>query len=105
MIELAIAPNLCHSARMPKRVKHGRRPTDINQIAHQMVEQSTSEPEIAPEFILQVPVDVSRYMAAIGKKGGIIGGKRRLDTLSAKKRQKIASDAAKARWDKNKTKK
>lgn len=50
-------------------------------------------------------MDVSRYMAAIGKKGGIIGGKRRLDTLSAKKRQKIASDAAKARWDKNKTKK
>jgi hypothetical protein len=85
---------------MPKRVKQGRRPTDINQIAHSLVEKTTYEPEVAPEPIPQVPASISQYMAAIGKKGGKIGGKRRLDTVSAKKRKKIASDAAKARWEK-----
>jgi hypothetical protein len=39
-------------------------------------------------------------MAEIGRKGGKIGGKRRLSTLTAKKRKQIASDAAKARWGK-----
>jgi hypothetical protein len=37
-------------------------------------------------------------MAAIGKKGGKIGGKRRLTTMTAKQRKKIAAKAANARW-------
>ena len=37
-------------------------------------------------------------MATIGRKGGKIGGKRRLDTLTDKQRKKIATNAAKARW-------
>jgi len=37
-------------------------------------------------------------MAQIGRKGGQIGGKRRLSTLSEKERKAIASKAAKARW-------
>jgi hypothetical protein len=82
---------------MPKRVKHGRRPTDINQIAHQLVEQSTAE----PESVIEPPkasAILSQYMAAIGKKGGKIGGKRRLTTMTAKQRKKIAAKAANARW-------
>jgi hypothetical protein len=39
-------------------------------------------------------------MASIGRKGGKIGGKRRLSTLSEKERKRIASVAAKARWQK-----
>jgi hypothetical protein len=87
---------------MPKRIKHRKQPADVNQSAHLLVQQSAADVEPSPAIIGDVPASVSEYMAAIGKKGGAIGGKRRLDTLSAKKRQKIASDAAKARWDKAK---
>jgi hypothetical protein len=37
-------------------------------------------------------------MAAIGRKGGKIGGKRRMVTMSAKKRSELARKAAAARW-------
>lgn len=82
---------------MPKRIKHGRRPTDVNQSAHRLVEMSTSDAppiELAPE----TPMTVPEYMASIGRKGGKIGGKRRMDTMSARKRKQIAKAAAKARW-------
>ena len=82
---------------MPKRVKHGRRPTDINQIAHHLVEQSTFEPDPLTEGSKSSAI-LSQYMAAIGKKGGKIGGKRRLTTMTAKQRKRIATNAAKARW-------
>jgi len=41
-------------------------------------------------------------MAEIGRKGGQIGGKRRLSTLSDKERKEIAAKAAKTRWSKPK---
>jgi hypothetical protein len=43
---------------------------------------------------------VLTFMAQIGTKGGKIGGKRRLETMTAKERGKIARKAAKARWAK-----
>jgi hypothetical protein len=43
---------------------------------------------------------VSLIMAAMGRKGGKIGGKRRLETLTPERRRKIALEAAKARWRK-----
>lgn len=85
---------------MPKRIKHPKRPTDVNQLAHHLVEQSTAESEMAPEIAPVVPASLSAYMAAIGRKGGKIGGKRRLETMSDAKRQRMARNAAKARWDK-----
>ena len=39
-------------------------------------------------------------MTAIGRKGGQIGGKRRLKTMTKAERSKIAAKAAKARWKK-----
>jgi hypothetical protein len=43
-------------------------------------------------------------MAAIGRKGGQIGGKRRLKTMTKTERSKIAAKAAKTRWKKAKQK-
>jgi hypothetical protein len=37
-------------------------------------------------------------MAAIGRKGGQIGGKRRLKTMTKAERSKVAAKAARARW-------
>jgi len=76
-------------------VRKGKRPTDPNQLAKWVVENSTDSSEApAPP----VPESLSAYMAAMGRKGGQIGGKRRLVTMSAKKRKEQASKAAKVRW-------
>jgi hypothetical protein len=40
------------------------------------------------------------HAAALGRLGGIKGGRARAQTLSAKRRQEIASKAARARWKK-----
>jgi hypothetical protein len=47
---------------------------------------------------------ISRVMAEMGRRGGRIGGKRRLVTLTDKRRRDIAVAAAKARWGKKRTK-
>jgi hypothetical protein len=41
-------------------------------------------------------------MSEIGRKGGKIGGKRRLKTMTAAERKKVAAKAARARWKKSK---
>jgi hypothetical protein len=81
---------------MPKRVKQ-KRTSDENEIAFQLVQRATQEPESPPA----VPASISEYMAQIGSKGGKIGGKRRLKTMTAEKRKKIAQKAARARWKKS----
>jgi hypothetical protein len=45
---------------------------------------------------------VKDYLARIGRKGGLKGGKARAEALPASKRKAIAQKAAKARWSKNK---
>lgn len=81
----------------------GKRPRDPNQLAKWIVDRSTDE-NPAPEQEAQPqapPVDpaaLSQYMASIGRKGGQIGGKRRLKTMTKDQRSKIAKKAAKARW-------
>lgn len=79
----------------------GKRPRDPNQLAKWIVEQSTAEntPEQAP---VTVPSDLSAYMAAMGRKGGMVGGKRRLVTMTPAARKKAAAKAAQARWGKRK---
>jgi hypothetical protein len=39
-------------------------------------------------------------MSEMGKKGGKIGGKRRLETMTPERRRELAYNAAKARWKK-----
>jgi len=49
-------------------------------------------------------VMISQVMAAMGAKGGKIGGKRRLETMTDTQRSQIAKKAAKARWSKARAK-
>jgi hypothetical protein len=42
--------------------------------------------------------DISRVMAAMGRRGGRIGGKRRLVTMTAEQRREVAQKAAQSRW-------
>jgi hypothetical protein len=81
----------------------GKRPRDPNQLAKWIVEQSTSEqpePSQVPSSEPIAPANLSEYMAAIGRKGGQIGGKRRLKTMTKEQRRKVAAKAARARWKK-----
>ena len=68
-------------------------PRDSNQRAAEIVRLSTEEP---------VPIQtepVTAYLAAIGRKGGLKGGKARAEKLSEKRRSEIASKAGNARWE------
>jgi hypothetical protein len=79
----------------------GKRPRDPNQLAKWIVKQSTAEaPEPKPETPVPVPSDLSAYMAAMGRKGGSIGGKRRLLTMTPGQRKAVAAKASGARWGK-----
>jgi hypothetical protein len=84
---------LWHTGLMPKRLSK-----DINQAAFQMVHRSTGTDD-RPTKVSQS--DISRVMAAMGRKGGKIGGKRRLTTMTAEQRREIALKAAKTRWNKH----
>ncbi|OLD81139.1 MAG: hypothetical protein AUF67_09315 [Acidobacteria bacterium 13_1_20CM_58_21] len=86
---------------MPKRDKQKKRPKDVNQLAHFLGELSTQAP--IRESLPALPSNLSEYMSAIGRKGGKIGGKRRLKTMSAAERKKVATKAARARWKKSKS--
>lgn len=70
-----------------------KRPKDPNQLAAEIVRLST-EGEEAPK---RSPI--SEYLASIGRKGGLKGGKARARKLSAARRSEIAKRAAKARWN------
>jgi hypothetical protein len=70
---------------MPKRSS-----TDINQIAARVVEESTG---------ISVK-GKNPFAVALGRAGGLKGGKARAAKLSPKKRREIARLAAMARWKK-----
>jgi hypothetical protein len=91
---------------MPKPVKKKRpaapkrRPTDVNQWARQLVDESTAEPE--PEALAPInPAALSAYMSTLGKKGGAISGGRRKE-MPVDVLRRVASIAARARWAKRK---
>jgi len=46
--------------------------------------------------------DISAVMAEMGRRGGKVGGKRRLETMTDAQRRRAAKKAAKARWSKSK---
>lgn len=82
----------CHALNVPKRTSKPK--LDTVQKAYRVVMESIEESE-AVNLTL-----VSRVMSQMGRKGGKIGGKRRLETMTDAERTAIARKAAKARWAK-----
>ena len=79
---------------MPERSRRPKRPRDISQLAHIVVKAATEgEPDI----------DEGKNPAAValGRLGGLKGGKARAESLSPKRRKEIARQAATARWNKD----
>jgi hypothetical protein len=73
---------------------------DVNQAAYQMVRRSTETEDREPRLPKISTSDISRVMAAMGRKGGRIGGKRRLTTMTPEQRREVALKAAQIRWAK-----
>ncbi len=79
---------------MAKKVKQSQ---DINQLAKSIVDQATQEDKTQE----QIDIDAAKAAAqALGRLGGLKGGKARAEVLSAKRRKEIAQKAAAARWGK-----
>ena len=76
---------------MPKKPK---RPRDLNQLAKSLTEQATGQTPIQP------PPEKNPAAMALGRLGGLKGGKARAEKLSKARRAKIAKQAAVARWKK-----
>ena len=76
---------------MPDRSSKPKRPVDINQLAAIIVQAGTEgEPEVEDT---RDPAAV-----ALGRKGGLKGGKARAERLTPDRRSEIAKKAAAARW-------
>jgi hypothetical protein len=77
---------------MPDRSR--KRPTDVNELAAQVVGEATGEIEPAPD------PDAGKDPAAValGRKGGLKGGKARAAKMTAEERSIAAKKAAEARW-------
>jgi len=75
-----------------------KRPRDTNQLAKLIADIATGEVE-------DVKTDDGKNPAAValGRKGGLKGGKARSEALSPSERKAIAEKAAQARWAKSKS--
>jgi hypothetical protein len=81
-------------------MKKKRPSTDLNVIAHDILQAITGQ-AAGTTSVKKEPVDPptkNPAAVALGRLGGLKGGKARAKKLSAKKRTEIAQKAAKARW-------
>jgi hypothetical protein len=93
-------PRPCNYGFMPKRISKKKQEPDANEIAFRVVSAATTEaPAPSPT---PLAATVSQIMADMGRKGGKIGGKRSMETMTKAERKRRAKDAAKARWNKSK---
>jgi len=82
---------------MPNRSSN-KRPRDLNALAAQIVDEATCE--TPPEE--EQPIDDGKDPAAValGRKGGLKGGKARAEKMTPEERSEAAKKAARARWSK-----
>ena len=78
---------------MPSRSSKPKRPRDPNQLAKLIAGIATGEVEEENPDAGKDPAAV-----ALGRKGGLKGGKARAEKLTAKRRSEIARKAAVTRW-------
>ena len=73
------------------------RPSDPNQLAKSIVDEATRDDEQDDE------PEKNPAAVALGRLGGLKGGKARAKKLTPEKRREIARKAAEARWEKEKS--
>jgi len=78
---------------MPERSRTTKRPRDLNQLASNIVQQATGGGPNATMDHEKNPAAV-----ALGRLGGLKGGRVRAEKLPAARRREIARNAAEQRW-------
>ncbi len=78
---------------MPERSR--KRPSDVNELAKQLVDEATGA---APKHESGEGKDPAAV--ALGRKGGLRGGRARAEKMTPKERSEAARKAATARWAK-----
>jgi hypothetical protein len=78
---------------MPDRSR--TRPRDVNQLGKLIVDIATGETDDSPADDGKNPAAV-----ALGRNGGLKGGKARAENMTAAQRKESAQRAAQARWGK-----
>lgn len=73
------------------------RPRDPNELAFALVAEATDENRQRSAELPQAP-EKNPAAVALGRLGGLKGGKARAQLLTAEKRREIATNAALARW-------
>ena len=79
---------------MAKAIK--KLPADVNKRAKSIVDALTKDKTETPKQTDDELIKAAA--AALGRKGGLKGGKARAESLTAKRRSEIAKKAAAARW-------
>lgn len=77
-------------------IRSSKLPRDINQRAKMIVDLATGNPIV--EDASPIAPEKNPAAVALGRLGGLKGGKARAEKLSAKKRKEIAKRGAEARW-------
>jgi hypothetical protein len=87
----------CHIDGMAKTPS---RPRDMNELAKRIVDISIGEAEDEPT----TEIEKNPHAVALGRLGGLRGGKVRAERLEPAKRSEIARVAARSRWQKKRPK-
>jgi hypothetical protein len=87
---------------MRKRTGRRQPEPDFNQLAQHLVKATT---EVPGPVAVPSPSEISRVMAEMGRRGGMIGGKRRAANMTEEERSNAAALAARARWKKKNARK
>src|SRR5258706_6330954 len=90
----------CEHVYMPKRISKPKLDTVQNarRVVMASVGDTSAEPAPASRSM------ISQVMAEMGRKGGRIGGKRRLETMSSRPRSQVPKQGAQAPWGKKEKK-
>lgn len=78
---------------MPDRSR--KRPRDLNALAASIVRDSTDEDK---DEVVEPDDGKDPAAVALGRRGGLKGGKARAEKLTPEQRSEIARKAARARW-------
>ena len=78
---------------MPKQTGRLDAVQNARRVVNEALERAGVEPAVNRSMISQV-------MAEMGRRGGQIGGKRRLETMTPEQRKTASQVAINARWDK-----
>lgn len=92
---LAFCAQTDYYSSMPKRSSK----KDVNQMAFAIMQEASGLSEPRPVSVGKNPAAV-----ALGRMGGLKGGKARAEKLSPERRREIAKQAAEKRWKKDKSK-